>query len=85
MIASNGKQTVPGFGGFVSLTGDPPKQKTRIDYYSIINHPITEYETVEELLRQSEAATKEVRQQYTINTFDLYPSFGRSRKSTEIM
>lgn len=36
-----------------------------------INQPITQYEVVQELLRQSEEATAEVGQKYTINTFDL--------------
>lgn len=36
-----------------------------------INQPITRYEVVQELLRQSEEATAEGGQKYTINTFDL--------------
>ena len=48
-----------------------PVTKSTIDYYTPINHPITQYETVQELLQRSEEATKEVGQRYTINTFDL--------------
>ena len=33
--------------------------------------PITQYETVQELLQQSEEATKTVNQKYAINTFNL--------------
>lgn len=71
MISSNGKQAVPGFSGFISATGVPPVGKSTIEYYTLINQPITLYETVEELLRRSEEATREVGQKYTINTFDL--------------
>ena len=62
---------IPGIGGFISLTGAVPKQKTTIDYYDPIHFPITNYETVEELLKRSEEATKAVGQTYVINTFDL--------------
>ena len=71
MISSNGKQELPGLGGFISATGVIPAKKSTIDYYMPINQPITQYETVQELLRRSEEATQEVGQQYTINTFDL--------------
>ena len=36
-----------------------------------INKPITQYEVVQGLLKQTEEATAEVGQKYTINTFDL--------------
>ena len=71
MISSKGKQTVPSLGGFVSATGTAPKRKSTIDYYTPIDQPITQYDTVQELLLRSEDATNEVGQQYTINTFDL--------------
>ena len=71
MISSNGKQELPGLGGFISVTGVIPAKKSTIDYYMPINQPITQYETVQELLQRSEEATQEVGQQYTINTFDL--------------
>ena len=61
----------PGFGGFVSSTGKQPANKTTIDYYTPISQPITDNAVVYELLKRSEAATKEVGQPYTINTFDL--------------
>ena len=65
------KQLVPGFGGFVPATGNKPTSKSTIDFFSPINHPFTEYSTIKELLRQSEDATKEVGQEYILNTFDL--------------
>ena len=57
--------------GFNSLTGTAPKKLTKIDYYTSIHQPITQYETVQELLHRSEEATQAVGQTYTTNTFDL--------------
>ena len=71
IISSHGKQEVPGIAGFISLTGTTPKKMTKIDYYTPIHQPITQYETVQELLYRSEEATQAVGQTYTINTFDL--------------
>ena len=65
------EQQVPSWGGFVSLTGVEPTKLTTIDYYPVINHPITDYATVQECLRYSEEATKEVGQEYTLTSFDL--------------
>ena len=49
-----------------------PQNFTSIDYYPVINHPITQYKTVQECLRYAEYAMKEVRQQaYVITTYDL--------------
>ena len=64
-------QHVPGWSGFVSKTGVVPTKLTRINYYPVINQPITDYKTVKECLRYAEEATKEVGQEYTITTFDL--------------
>ncbi len=69
--ASLVEQDVPGWAGFVSLTGEKPERKTTIDYYPVIFNPITEYKTVQECLRQAECATNEVGQEYVITTFDL--------------
>ena len=77
VVGSDGHQTVPALGGFISATGQPPVRKTTIHYSAPIHHPITDYATVQELLRQSEVATSEVAgeepdgQRYVINTFDL--------------
>ena len=53
---------VPGWAGFISMTGEIPSHTTTIDYYPVINCPITEYKAVQECLRYSEEATKEVGQ-----------------------
>ena len=62
---------VPSIGRFTSLIGSVPEKKTVIDYYEPIHFPITKFETVEEVLKRSEEATKSVGQEYVINTFDL--------------
>ncbi|XP_046346792.1 uncharacterized protein LOC124127441 [Haliotis rufescens] len=71
MKSSLSHQTVPGWTGFVSLTGTTPENLTTIDYYPVIGCPITEYKTVQECLRYAENATNEVDQEYIITTFDL--------------
>ena len=72
VVGSSGtKQLVPGFGGFVSATGTRPCRKSTIDYFNPINQPFTEYAVIEELLKQSEEATREVGQEYVLNTFDM--------------
>ncbi len=71
MHSAKNNQQVPGWAGFVSATGETPAHTTTIGYYPVINCPITEYKAVQECLRYSEEATKEVGQRYTISTFDL--------------
>ena len=71
VISSLDEQQVPGWAGFVSLTGLTPTNMTTIDYYPVINHPITDYSTVQECLRYSAEASKEVGQDYVITSFDL--------------
>ena len=61
----------PGILGFISQTGQIPQKLTTIEYYPVIPKPITDYSTVQECLRYSEEATREVGQQYVITTFDL--------------
>ena len=53
------------------MVSDPPKSLTKIVYYLVIQKPITEYSTVQEVLRYSEEASKEVGQSIVITTFDL--------------
>ena len=53
------------------LCREIPSHMTTIDYYLVLNCPITEYKAVQECLRYSEEATKEVGQRYTISSFDL--------------
>ena len=64
-------QVVPGWAGFISETGTVPSCLTMIDYYPVINHPITDYATVKECLRVSRVASQEVGQRYAFTTFDL--------------
>ncbi|KAK3700755.1 hypothetical protein QZH41_010937 [Actinostola sp. cb2023] len=72
VVGSSGvKQLVPGFGGFVSATGTKPVRKSTIEYFTPINQPFTEYSVIKELLKRSENATREVGQEYVLNTFDL--------------
>lgn len=76
-FGSDGKQPVPALGEFISATGSPPLRKQPLFIYFIpIHQPITDYSTVQELLKRSEVATAEVSgeksgQKYVINTFDL--------------
>ena len=71
LSSSNSVQEVPGWSGFVSVTGDTPTSTTTIDYYPVINSPITDYKTVQQCLEYAEAASREVGQDYVITTFDL--------------
>ena len=57
-----GEQLVPSVTGFSSITGKKPTNLTTIDYYPVINHPITDYQTVQECLKYAEDATGEVGQ-----------------------
>ena len=50
IISSYGKQEVSGISDFISLMGSLPKKMTKIDYYKPIYQPITQYETVLEIL-----------------------------------
>lgn len=71
MGSCGNRQVVPGFGGFVSATGTAPERKSTIEYFTPINQPFTEYSVIKELLKRSEDATREVGQEYVLNTFDL--------------
>ncbi|KAL2091604.1 hypothetical protein ACEWY4_013867 [Coilia grayii] len=68
--SSQGKP-ITAWSGFISSTHNPPKKLTTIDYHPLINHPITEYSTIQECLRAAEEATNEVGQEYVITTFDM--------------
>ena len=57
--------------GFISLTGMLPKKMTKIDYYTPIHQPVTQYEIVRELLNRLEEATRAVGKIYITKTFDL--------------
>ena len=64
-------QEVPGWSGFVSVTGGIPTSTTTIDYYSVINNPITDYKTVQQCLEYAESVSREVGQDFVITIFDL--------------
>ena len=61
-VCNADRQVVPGWGGLISETGTVPECLTMIDYYPVINHPITDYATVKECLRVSRVASQEVGQ-----------------------
>ena len=71
LLSTARKQTVPGWAGYMSLTGDVPKELTTIEYNPIIPHPITDIRSVQEWLRLSVEASKEVGKQYVITIFIL--------------
>ena len=64
-------QKVLNWAGFISITGEMPQNEATIDYMPVINHPVTELSTVQELLRLSKVATDVIGQRYTICTFNL--------------
>ena len=70
LSSSNSVQEVPGWSGFISVTGDTPTSTTTIDYYPVINNPITDYKTVQQCLEYAESASREVGQDFVITTFD---------------
>ena len=70
-VCNADRQVDPGWGGFISETGTVPECLTTIDYYPVINHPITDYTTVNECLRVSRVVSQVVGQKYAITTFDL--------------
>jgi len=58
-VASDGIQTVPALGGFISVTGSSPPRKSTLEYFAPIHQPITDSSVVQELLKRSEYATAE--------------------------
>ena len=64
-------QVLPGWAGFISLLREKSTNLTIIDYFPVINQPIADNKTVQECLRYSEDAAREVGQEYCITTFDL--------------
>ena len=62
---------IPGWAGFISLTGHPPQTVTQIGYYPVVHHPITDYKTVRECMGLAVASSDEVGQKYNITSYDL--------------
>ena len=44
------QQIHPSYSGFISMVNEPPKSLTKIVYYPVIQRPITEHSTVQEVL-----------------------------------
>ena len=82
MLSSATGQCVPGWGGFISETGVEPTNLTTIDYYPVINHPITDNSAVQECLKMSKQCSDEVGQRYTIMAYHIlwkaYPILWKS-------
>lgn len=74
-LSRSDNQSVPGWAGWVSLTGKPEYEtasaKTTVDYMVPIHKPITENITVQQILRICQKASQDVNQEVTIITFDL--------------
>ena len=68
-VCNADRHVVPGWSVFISETGTVPECLTTIDYYPVINHPITDYATVKECLRVSGVAS--MRLVKHMPTFDL--------------
>ena len=64
-------QRMPVRYGYIFRTGERPLRHTKIGYYPVVHHPITEYKTVQKCLQLAEEAAHEVGQEYVIPTFDL--------------
>ena len=71
LYSSQNGQVIPAWAGFISTTGKMPNRLTTIDYYPVINHPITDNATVQECLGVSREASTEAGQFYAVTTFDL--------------
>jgi hypothetical protein len=56
------EQKLSGFGGVVSILGDPPAKLKTIDYYPVINTHITDNKASRECSRYSEDGSKDVGQ-----------------------
>ena len=56
------EQKLPGFGGVVSILGDPPAKLKTIDYHPVINTHITDNKAAHQCPRYSEDGPKDVGQ-----------------------
>ena len=55
-----------GWCGYISLAGKRPLRLTKIEYYPVVHHPITEYDTVQKCLQLAEEAKHKL-----VKKFDL--------------
>ena len=82
--SSSSEQTVPGWAGWITLTSSDnhdTKRQSTVDYMAPVNSPITENATIQHIIKLSQAASREMQQQYTVLTFDL----GVAKKAYEIL
>jgi hypothetical protein len=70
-LSSYLEQELPGLAGFWAVLGDELPRLTIIDYYPVINQPITDNKAVQECLCNSELGAREVGQKNVVTTFDL--------------
>ena len=72
--SSSSEQAVPGWAGRITLTSsnnDETKRQSTVDYISPVNSTITENATIQHIIKLSQAASREMQQQYTVLTFEL--------------
>jgi hypothetical protein len=60
------EQKLSGFGGVVSILGDPPAKLKTIDYYPVINTHITDNKASLKCPRYSEDGAKDVGRYITV-------------------
>ena len=65
------QQILSSYSGFILMINEPPRSLTIVAYYPVIQKPITEYSTFQEVLWYSEEASSEVGQSVVIIIFDL--------------
>lgn len=67
-------QKTPSWAGWVSLTGgddNASNKQSTVEFLAPIFASVTEFATVQHILKLSQAASREVNQMYTFVTFDL--------------
>ena len=64
-------QSVPGWNGWLSQRSQRDDTPSIVDYMKPLNQPITDYATVQQILKISQKASKDVEQKFTYITFDL--------------
>ena len=64
-------QSIPGWNGWLSKMSDCNKHSSIVDYMEPLSQHIPQNSTVQEVLKLSQKASREVGQQFTFVTFDL--------------
>ena len=60
---------------------DEMQRQSTVDYVDSVNSPITKNATIQQIIKLSQAASREIQQQHTVLTFDL----GVAKNSHEIL